>query len=109
MEKTMDGVTGELEVLWPGGQSAVTPIEPAAREASLAGRRIAFLWNGVFRGEEIFPILQQALSGRFPGASFVGPEVFGSIFGGDERAVLERLPARLKEYRIDAVVCGVAC
>lgn len=98
-----------LEALWPGGPSAVPPIAPAARPSVLEGRTVGFLWNGMFRGDEIFPLLERALVSLAPGARFLPPDAFGPIFGGDEHAVLDRLPARLRELGVDAVVCGVGC
>ena len=47
------------EVFWPGGPSAVHTV-PAAPRSDLTGKRIGFLWDYVFRGEEIFPILKKS-------------------------------------------------
>lgn len=98
-----------FEVLWPGGPSAVPAIPTAKRPASLNGKRIGFLWDSMFRGDEIFPILEQRLKSQFPDTEFVGYEAFGSTFGGDEHAVLEALPARLKELQIHGVISGNGC
>ena len=49
------------EVFWPGGPSAVNTISSAPR-ADLTGKRIGILWDYVFRGEEIFPILEKSES-----------------------------------------------
>ena len=103
----MTRTTEHLSVLWPGGESAVTPIEPAPRPASLDMRRVAFLWNHMFRGEEIFPLLAGRLGAEFEGVEFVGFDAFGSTFGGDEHAVIDALPARLADLGVDAVVSGV--
>jgi hypothetical protein len=45
----------------------------------------------MFRGDEIFPLLERALVSLAPGARFLPPDAFGPIFGGDEHAVLDRL------------------
>ena len=45
------------EVFWPRGPSAVHTV-PAAPRSDLTGKRIGLLWDYVFRGEDIFPILQ---------------------------------------------------
>ena len=94
-------------VLWPGGESAVAPIEPAPRPSSLDARRVGFLWNHMFRGEEIFPLLAGRLGAEFEGVEFVGFDAFGSTFGGDEHAVIDSLPARLRDLGVDAVISGV--
>jgi hypothetical protein len=96
-------------VHWPRAQrmQAVEPV--AARLADLPGKTVAFVWDYLFRGDEIFAILQRELTARFPGITFIGHEVFGSTHGSDEREVLERLPAKLKELRVDAVISGMGC
>lgn len=99
----------EFAALWPGGANAVTAVPPATRPNSLEGKRIALLWDYMFRGEEIFPVLQEALRGDFANVEFVGYENFGSTFGGDEHAVLQALPERLKSLRVDAAISGIGC
>ena len=99
--------TEHSSALWPGGESAVAPIEPAPRPANLRARRVGFLWNHVFRGEEIFPLLARRLEAEFEGVEFVGFDAFGSTFGGDEHAVVEALPSRLRDLGVDAVISGV--
>ena len=101
--------TEEFAVLWPGGAGAVPSAPPARRPNSLEGKRIALLWDYMFRGEEIFPVLQEALRAEYPGVEFVGYESFGSTFGGDEHAVLEALPEKLKSLRVDAAISGIGC
>ncbi|MBT6276128.1 MAG: hypothetical protein HOI95_18590 [Chromatiales bacterium] len=95
--------------LWPGGESAVTPISPAPRLDTLDGKRIAFLWDAMFRGDEIFPMLAEQLSKHCKGATFISHEEFGATFGGDEHAVLEALPQLLEQKNVDAVIGGNGC
>ena len=97
----------EFEALWPGGVNAVPAIPPAARPADLNGKRIGFLWDYVFRGDEIFPVLENALTETYDGVEIVGYDAFGSTFAGDEHETLAALPQRLKDLGIDAVVSGV--
>ena len=96
------------EVFWPGGTSAVTMVSSAPR-ADLSGKRIGILWDYVFRGEEIFPVLEKSISERYENVEFIGYEKFGSTFGGDEHAVLNALPRLLKDLKIDAVISGIGC
>lgn len=100
-------MTQSVKALWPGGESAVEIVPPAARLETLRARRVAFLWDHMFRGDEIFPMLAARLEADFPDVEFVGFDEFGSTFGGDEHAVLEALPQRLKSHQVDAVISGI--
>ena len=97
------------EVVWPRGRRIVERQTLAPRLAALDGATIAFLWNHVFRGDEIFPVLQRELARRYPGLTIVGWDAFGSIYGGDERRTIAALPDLLRTHRIDAVVSAVGC
>ena len=96
------------EVFWPGGTSAINTVCSAPR-TDLTGKRIGILWDYVFRGEEIFPVLEKSISERYKNVEFTGYEKFGSTFGGDEHAVLTALPRLLKDLKIDAVISGIGC
>lgn len=99
----------DFEALWPGGVNAVPAVSPAPRSADLNGKRIGFLWDYAFRGDEIFPMLEEALARACEDVEIVGYDAFGSTFGGSEGETLAALPQRLKDLRIDAVVSGVGC
>ncbi|MDP6349147.1 MAG: hypothetical protein QGG58_05080, partial [Chloroflexota bacterium] len=47
----------------------------------LRDKTVAVIWNYVFRGEEIFPLLEGELVRRFPGIEFVKPDQFGNTHG----------------------------
>ena len=81
----------------------------AGRLATLDGARIGFVWDYMFRGEEIFPILEAELKSRFTGIEIIGYDTFGNIHGGDQAARVKALPHVLAQYRVDAVVCGNGC
>lgn len=97
------------ETVWPRGRQRQKLESPAPRLPDLSGKTIGLVWNFVFRGEEIFPLLQQRIAERYPGVTFVGPDEFGNTHGSDERQVLADLPARLKEFGVDAVISGNGC
>lgn len=78
-----------------------------SRLESLDGKRIGFVWDYVFRGDEMFPLIQRELQRRYPSASFVSYEEFGNIHGKDSDPVIDALPTRLREEGVDAVVVGV--
>jgi len=100
---------GYYEALWPRSprQSKVKPLAP--RLATLEGKTVAQLWDRVFRGDEVFAFLEEALKARFPGIRFVSWREFGNTHGSGERAVVAALPRRLKELGVDAVISGMGC
>lgn len=98
------------EVVWPRGRRTLQGIPLAKRPDTLAGKTVAELWNGGYRGPEVFPILEAELKKRYPGIRFVRWEEFGRMSGGvgeDER--LAGLPAKLKALGCDAAITGVGC
>ena len=97
------------EVVWPRSAQAVDPQALAERPQSLDGMTVAFLWDYLFRGDEIFPLIGSELQRRFNGVNIVDYPEFGSTHGEDEAAIIDSLPERLHELGVDAVVSGMAC
>jgi hypothetical protein len=97
------------EVLWPRGKRTLQGIALARRPDRLAGKTVAALWNGGFRGNEVFPILEDELKKRFPGIRFVPWEEFGRMGGFEEDKILAELPAKLKAKGCDAAIAGMGC
>ncbi|HOG45313.1 MAG TPA: hypothetical protein PLJ35_04315 [Anaerolineae bacterium] len=97
------------EVVWPRGKRTVQGIALAKRPNTLAGKTIAELWNGGFRGDEIFRILERELEKRYPGVKFARWEDFGRMGGAAEDKVLAELPLLLKSRGVDVSVGGVGC
>lgn len=97
------------DVVWPRSGKAVEIQPLAPRLKTLEGAKVAFLWDYLFRGDEIWPVLTTELAARYPGMSFVGHEEFGSTHGEDEHRVLAELPGKLKTLGVDAVVSGMGC
>jgi hypothetical protein len=100
---------GYYEAHWPRSarQIGVKPL--AARLESLEGKTIAQLWDYLFRGDEVFALLEEGLKASYPGVHFISFREFGSTHGGDEKEVLAALPERLKDLGVDAVISGMAC
>ena len=67
----MKGDCEQYEVLWPRGRRAITINPLARRSGSLENQTIGELWDGLFRGNEIFPMLREGLSRQYPGVKFV--------------------------------------
>ncbi len=95
------------ECVWPLGQRAATQIRPAQRIADLRGKKVAELWNYLFQGETIFPVIRAELSKRFPGVSFMTYENFGTTNGPQRDQLLAQLPQLLASGEVAAVISGV--
>ena len=96
-----------FEVVWPRGRSTYETVAPTERLPDPSGRRIGFIWDYLFRGDEMFQVIERELSDRFPGISFVPYETFGNVHSQDEDLALELLPGQMKEAEVDAVIVGV--
>lgn len=96
-------------VFWPRGERTAEAKPLAPRLESLEGKTVAFLWDYLFRGDEIFPMLERGLQARFPGMRFVGYEEFGSTHGDDEHEMVAALPGKLRALGVNAVVSGMGC
>ena len=99
----------DYAVVWPRSAKAVEIKPLAKRLDSIEGKTVAFLWDDLFRGDEIWPILKQELGKRFTGVNFIDHDQFGSTHGDEEHRVLGELPGKIKSMNIDAVVSGMGC
>ena len=97
------------DVVWPGAPSGIEQRALAPRLDTLSGKRIGFLWDYLFRGDELFPVLERELAARYRDVTFVGYEAFGNTHGGDEAEMIDRLPDSLRSRGVDAVVSGMGC
>ncbi len=97
------------DVLWPRSPVGVQAHRAAPRLATLEGARIGFLWDHLFRGDELFPVLAKELVQRYPGIEIVDHEEFGNTHGADEKEMVAALPGELRARHVDAVVSGMGC
>ncbi|MGE5524104.1 MAG: hypothetical protein ACM3SS_10320 [Rhodospirillaceae bacterium] len=106
MTKTNDGY---YEALWPRGarQQRTRPL--AKRLDTLDGKVVAQLWDYLFKGDQVFELLEEGLKKRYPNVKFVSWREFGSSHGGEEKEALAALPQKFKELGVDAVISGMAC
>lgn len=95
------------ETVWPLGKKAYRGRTLQARVPDLSGKVIAELWDYLFRGEDIFPILREELAKRFPGIRFVTYDVFGNVHGPKQMELVGKMPALLKQYEVDAVISAI--
>ncbi|MBM3341161.1 MAG: hypothetical protein FJY56_03470 [Betaproteobacteria bacterium] len=97
----------QYEVVWPLGKPAYAARAPNERVADLSSKVIGETWDYLFRGEEWFPILREELSKRYPGIQFVTYDTFGNLHGLNQRELVAKVPALLKEHKVDAVISGI--
>ena len=99
----------QYEALWPRGErnNAVTAMAP--RHATLVGKKIALLWDYIFKGDVVMSELADGLKEKFPGVEFVHWDEFGNIHGPDERSIVAGLGAKLKAMKVDAALSGMGC
>jgi hypothetical protein len=95
------------EVVWPLGKSHWDKRDLNPGLGDLNGKTIGEVWDRVFRGEEIFPAIREALKKKYPGVRFVEYSTFGDTHGVSQKQVLADLPAALREHKVDAVISGV--
>jgi len=94
-------------VVWPLGRKSVGATAAASRLPDLNDKTVCEIWDGIFRGEVIYPAVREFIKKRFPRVKFVDSTVFGDFYGGRDREVLAALPDKLKEYRVDAAIVGI--
>lgn len=95
------------DVLSPLSRKAVKSTAAAPRLPDLNGKTICELWDVIFRGETIYPLVRDYIRRRFPGVKFVGYEEFGNFHGAREAAVSAQIPGKLRGHRADAVIVGI--
>lgn len=104
-----DQTMGEpvFHVVEPAGPPRPAQLQPVPGVADIAGARIGFVWDLLFKGDLVFDAIAAELEQRHPGVEFVGYQAFGDIHGPEEARVLSELPELLRQERVDAVVAGV--
>lgn len=105
-------MTPSYDVVWPRSARTVQRHRVADRiidPVGLNGKRVAFLWDHVFRGDEVFPALAEELTHRFPEIEIIGFGEFGNTHGGDEAEMVAGLPTALAQRHVDAVVSAMGC
>lgn len=98
---------GTYAVFSPEGKVAARSAGAVQRVDDLSNAVIAEVWDYVFRGDEMFAIMEEELTKRFPGVTFVNYSTFGTIHGYGEAEAVARLPELLRDNRCNAVLAGV--
>lgn len=97
-----DGNEPSFEVVHPVSRRPVMARTSNADLPGLSGKKIALVWDYVFRGDHVFRLVKERFQAERLGVQFVDHEVFGDIHGHDE--LLDRLPGRLEEMGVDAAI-----
>jgi hypothetical protein len=90
-----------FDVVHPVSRRPVVARTSNADLSGLTGKKIALVWDYLFRGDDVFRLVRERFHAGRSGVEFVGHEVFGDI-SHDE--LLEQLPSRLEEMGVDGTI-----
>ena len=96
-----------FDVMWPLSRKAVKRAAAAPRLPDLNGKTVCELWDVIFRGETIYPLVRAYIKERFPGVKFVNYAEFGNFHGPREHEVTATIPDKLRAHKADAVIVGI--
>jgi hypothetical protein len=94
-------------VLWPLARRAARARALAPRVPDLNGKTICELWDVIFRGETIYPLVREYIKKQFPRVKFVPYSEFGNFHGAREHEVSATIPDKLKAFKADAAIVGI--
>ena len=102
------------EVVSPLGEPVMKMVTMAPRLETLAGKTIGEIWNGGFRGDESFPMIERLLRDRYPTVKLIPYSEFplatvASFHPEKKQETLAALREKLKEKGCDAVITGNGC
>ena len=100
---------GYFEAYWPRAERRQKQRPLAPRLRTLEGKTVAQLWDFLFKGDQVFELIEEGLKARYPGIKFVGWKEFGNTHHNDEKQVLQTLPQKLRDLGVEAVISGMAC
>jgi hypothetical protein len=95
------------DVVSPLSRKAIARTAAAPRVPDLNGKTICELWDVIFRGETIYPLVREYIRARFPGVKFVEYSEFGNFHGAREHEVTATIPDKLRAHHADAVIVGI--
>jgi len=98
-----------FEVVSPLGQTRGGPQVQRTYLPTLNGKNIAFLWDYLFKGPQMFEYYAAVIREQFPEANFVSFEVFGNIHGSapDEKANVAAIRQRMSRHEVHAAIVAV--
>ena len=100
----------KIAVVSPAGIEVVKRRSASPRLADLNGKTVCEVWNGVFKGNQTFPVIRRLLQQRFPSINIIPFTEFPHMPGGDNPAAQReraQLVAKIaKEKGAHAVISG---
>ena len=100
----------KIDVVSPAGIEIVKRRGVSPRVADLNGKTVAEVWNGVFKGDQTFPVIRRLLVQKFPSIRIIPFTEFPHMPGGDnprEQRERAQLVARIaKEKGAHALISG---
>lgn len=98
-----------FEVVWPLGRRAVDDVEEHEKPTDLNGKTVAFLWDYLFRGPEMFDAIRAEIDAKYDDVTYVSHEEFGNFHASmaEEKRILEALPEMLHTRKVDLVIAAV--
>ena len=96
-----------FEVMWPVSRKAVQRTAATPRLPDLNDKTVCELWDVIFRGETIYPLVREYIRARFPRVKFVNYTEFGNFHGAREHQVTATIPEKLRAHKADAVIVGI--
>ena len=99
------------EVVNPLGKPSAEVMPIAPRLDTLDGKTVCEIWNGSFRGQVSFPIIEEMLRERYPGVKVISYSEFPltlvpSLKSTTKAKTLEAVRVALLEKGCDAVITG---
>lgn len=100
----------KFDVISPAGVPVVRQQNIAPRLEDLKGKTIGEVWNGVFKGDQTFPLIRELLEERIPGVRIIPFTEFPFRHGGDnptqQKALAVEIAALAKQKGCDALITG---
>lgn len=97
-------------VVSPCGLDSVKRSPSARRLDRLEGKTIGEFWNGVFKGDQTFPVIRRMLQQRFAGLKVIPftefPHAPGSDHPSKQRELAQRMAELARAKGCDAVISG---
>ncbi len=101
---------GKLEVVSPLGGEIIKQRTISPRLNNLEGKTICEVWNGMYKGDHLFPAFRELMKKKYPGVKVISYTEFPLFYAGDtpkdHNESAQRIAALAKEKGGDALISG---